>query len=289
MACYDRIIEPAAAGQRVDVYVHRFLPELTPDGLRAVFAHRDVKLDGKRVKPDTRVEAGQQLLVYCMQPVNEAIEIVYEDDDVLLINKQAGMIVEPDETGSLSLTELAARHVRRESPEAPAPVPCHRLDSQTCGLILYAKTDRAAQVMDRVFRERTLEKYYICLVKGRMKPPSATCRAYLVKDAGAGRVRISDKPLPGARPIVTAYETLEAGDVSRLRVHLITGRTHQIRAHLASLGHPLIGDDVYGDRSLNRALKAQGKLMLCACELTVQTGGELPGLEGKTFSVPCPF
>ena len=289
MACYDRVIEPGAAGQRVDAYVHRFLPELTPDELRAVFSHRDVKLDGKRVRPDTRLHGGELLQVYCMQPPREAIAVVYEDDDVLLINKQAGMIVEPDETGSLSLTELATRHVRRERPDAPPPIPCHRLDSQTCGLILYAKTAEAAEVLEQVFRERTLAKYYVCLVKGRMKPPSATCQAYLSKDAEAGRVRISDRPLPGAKTIVTAYETLEAGDVSRLRVHLVTGRTHQIRAHLASLGHPLIGDDVYGDRSLNRALKAQGRLMLCACELTLDTAGKLPALDGRTFTIPCPF
>ena len=98
-----------------------------------------------------------------------------------------------------------------------------------------------------------MDKRYICLVRGMMKPPSATCRAYLRKDADAARVTILDQPAPDAKPIVTEYETVETGPVSRLRVHLVTGRTHQIRAHLASLGHPLLGDDVYGDRAVNRA------------------------------------
>lgn len=103
-----------------------------------------------------------------------------------------------------------------------------------------------------------MDKRYICLVRGMMKPPKATCRAYLLKDAKAAHVTIHDSAVPGARPIVTAYETLEQGAVSRVEVHLITGRTHQIRAHMAALGHPLLGDDVYGDRAFNRQMKMQG-------------------------------
>lgn len=134
-----------------------------------------------------------------------------------------------------------------------------------------------------------MDKRYICLVRGMMKPSAAVCRAYLLKDARAARVTIHDEPVPGARPIITAYETLEAGAVSRLLVHLVTGRTHQIRAHLAALGHPLLGDDVYGDRAFNRQQKVQGRLCLCAARLTLDTAGELPQLDGKTFEIPCPF
>ena len=138
------------------------------------------------------------------------------------------------------------------------------------------------------FRERTLDKRYTCLVRGIMKPPEATCRAWLRKDAEAARVWIQDAPGEGARPIVTAYETLESGPVSRLRVHLITGRTHQIRAHMAALGHPLLGDDLYGDRAFNRQHRAR-RLMLCATSLTLDTQGELPQLDGRRFEVKCPF
>ncbi len=289
MACYRLDVKPSAEGQRVDALIRRFLPELPPHVVRGAFEHRDVKVDGKRVKPDVRVSAGQVVMVYCMEQTGPTLDVVYEDDDVLLVNKRAGVSVEPDEKGGVSLVELAAAHVSRKAPDAPSPIACHRLDNQTCGLTLLAKNERAAAILLDAFRDRTMDKRYICLVRGQMKPPSATCRAFLLKDADAARVTILDHDAPGARPIVTAYETLEAGPVSRLRVHLITGRTHQIRAHMAALGHPLLGDDVYGDRAFNRALHAQGKLMLCSAEMTLDTGGRLPQLDGKRFSIPCPF
>ncbi|MGN1020646.1 MAG: RluA family pseudouridine synthase [Aristaeellaceae bacterium] len=289
MAVYTFQIEASAEGQRIDACLRRFLPELPAPVVREAFRRRDVKLDGRRVKPDARVSAGQTVQIYCMEQSAPPVEVIYEDGDVLLVNKRAGVSVEPDEKGGASLTELALRYLRSKDPAAQPPRPCHRLDNQTCGLCLLAKNDRAEEILTRAFRERTMDKRYICLVRGMMKPPAATCRAWLVKDAQAARVTVLDHSVPGARPIVTEYETLESGPVSRLRVHLVTGRTHQIRAHMAALGHPLLGDDVYGDRAFNRASKVQGRLMLCAASLTLDTGGELPHLDGRTFTVPCPF
>lgn len=288
MASRTWIVPDSAEGARADACARRALPELGAPALRECFRRRDVKVDGVRVRPDARVRAGQTMTVYYMETAAEPLDVVYEDGDVLLINKRAGLSVEPDGRG-VSLEEMALAHVRGGDPAAMPPRPCHRLDNQTCGLILFAKNERAQGALERAFRERTLDKRYICLVRGEMKPPAAVCRAYLIKDAEAARVRVVDTPLPGARPIVTGYETLEAGPVSRLRVHLITGRTHQIRAHLAALGHPLLGDDVYGDRAFNRAQHSVGKLCLCAASLTVDTGGALPQLDGRSFSVKCPF
>ena len=288
MACHEWMVPPAAEGQRIDACLRRFLPELSPQTVRVCFQRRDVKLDGRRVKPDARVAAGQLVQVYCMEERADPVDVVYEDEDVLLVNKRAGVSVEPDDGAGPSLTELAHRHLLLRDPAAPPPRPCHRLDNQTCGLLLMAKTPGAEEILVRAFRERTMDKRYICLVRGMPKPPAATCRAYLLKDAQAARVTILDHPVPGAKSIATAYETLEPGPVSRLRVHLLTGRTHQIRAHLAALGHPLLGDDVYGDRAFNRLQHAR-RLMLCAASLTLDTGGALPRLDGKTFTVPCPF
>lgn len=284
MALHRFTVPSSADGRRLDELVRRQLPQLTPQEIRGVFAHRDVKVDGRRSPADTRVRAGQEVQVFYMEPAAPLIQVVYRDSDVLLVNKAAGVSVDED-----GLTALAHRELLRDDPDAPPPVPCHRLDNQTCGLVLFALNPRAAEILRRAFRERTLDKRYICLVRGQPKPPGAVCTAWLVKDAEAGRVRVTDREVPGSRRIVTGYETLEAGPVSRLRVHLITGRTHQIRAHLASLGHPLLGDDLYGDRALNRAMHVQGKLRLCAQSLTLDTGGALPQLDGKHFEIDCPF
>ena len=287
MACYQLTVEPAADGQRIDAFIRRFLPDMPSQTLREAFAHRDVKLDGKRVKPDMRVSAGQCVQVYCMELAADALQVVYEDADVLLVNKRPGISVEPD-GGGTSLIELALRHVRLQDPDAFAPVACHRLDNQTCGIVVLAKNGRSADILTKSFRDRTMDKRYICLVRGQPKPAEAVCRAWLVKDAEAAHVTVLDHSVAGARPIVTEYETLEAGPVSRLRVHLVTGRTHQIRAHMAALGHPLLGDDAYGDRAFNRQQHVR-RLMLCAAQITLETGGTLPQLDGKTFTVPCPF
>ena len=286
---YEFITDPAAEGQRIDACIRRFLPEVPQRTVQQSFARRDVKLDGKRVKPDIRVNAGQKVELFCMEQTTPLVDVVYEDEDVLLINKRAGVSVEPDEKGGVTLTELALKHVRQKDPGAWPPKACHRLDNQTCGLTLFAKNERAEAILTRAFKARTMDKRYICLVRGMMKPPAATCRAYLLKDAKAARVTINDDAVKGARPIITEYETLEAGPISRLLVHLVTGRTHQIRAHMAALGHPLLGDDVYGDRAFNRQQKVQGRLCLCAARLTLDTAGELPQLDGKTFEVKCPF
>ena len=322
------VIPPDAEGMKTGLFLRRLLPSLPESVLRKIFAARDVKLDGVRADRDTPVHAGQTLSVFLPASHEESpvLRIVYEDEDVLLVNKPAGVSVESDEPGSLSLTDLCRLHIQSRptlstaahsfeppaahsfepsavgepthlSPNTPVatgdpgaafPQPCHRLDNKTCGLCLFAKNPRAHAVLLEAFKHRTVEKYYICLVRGIPKPPAAVCSAFLLKDAARGIVQILDQSRPGARPITTGYETLSAGPVSRLRVHLITGRTHQIRAHLAALGHPVLGDDLYGDRSFNRLQKSRS-LKLCAAELTLNTEGQLPNLDGKTFKINPPF
>ena len=281
------IVPPAAAGVRADAFLARFLPEISEHTLREAFARRDVKLDGVRIPRETRLQPGQEIRIYFAEET-DPLEIVYEDGDVLLVNKRPGLSVEPDEKGGATLTDLCLHHVRGENPSAPAPSAVHRLDNQTSGLCLFAKNEAALAVLLDVFRQRRIEKEYECLVRGVPKPPKAVCRAYLIKDARRARVEIAASPLPGSREIVTGYETLSAGPVSRLRVQLFTGRTHQIRAHLAALGHPLLGDDLYGDRAFNRLQKAR-TLRLCAVSLRLDTQGRLPALDQRTFTVPAPF
>ena len=294
MPLKESVISLQHAGKRVSDCVRAMLPDLPESVIRRIFADRDVKLDGKRVSYNEAVRAGQALKVYVPDTLMSGsasvppLDVIYEDNDVLLVNKRAGISVEPDAHGGTTLTDLCIEYVRQKDPEAFPPAACHRLDNKTSGLCLFAKNPQALEILQDVFRNRKLEKYYICLVRGIMKPPQAVCSAWLVKDALHARVRITDHPEPDARPVTTGYETLVSGPVSRLRVHLITGRTHQIRAHLAALGHPILGDDLYGDRDFNRREKARS-LRLCAVSLCLDTGGQLPLLDNRTFSIDPPF
>ena len=291
MKLKSMILPPQGEGERADRLIARYFPELPERSVRAAFLRRDVKLDGKRISREDRARAGQEIRIYLRDDEAEEqaiLEVIYEDGDALIVNKPAGISVEPDGKGGVTLTELCVRHVREADSRAEAPAACHRLDNQTSGLCLFAKNPRALEILQEVFRNREMEKYYECLVRGIPKPSAAECRAFLVKDAKAGRVRVLDHPATDAKMILTGYETLEAGPVSRLRVHLMTGRTHQIRAHLAALGHPILGDDVYGDRMWNREKKTR-TLRLCAVSLKLDTGGALPDLDGKEFRIKAPF
>ena len=280
-------VPPEADGLRADTFLRMTLPELEESVLRRIFDAKDVRMDGRRASRETPVAAGADFSVYLPEGARaESLDIVYEDGDVLLVNKRAGLCVEADGPG-VSLVSLCRRYTGAAE-DAAFPAPCHRLDNQTCGLCLMARNPAALEILTDVFRKRTLEKRYICLVRGQMKPPEAVCKAWLLKDAARGRVRIVDHACPGAKPILTGYETLEAGPVSRLRVDLLTGRTHQIRAHLAALGHPILGDDLYGDRGLNRERRVRS-LRLCAVSLKLDTGGRLPALDGWEFVIDPPF
>ena len=293
MPLKEMIIPREATGQRVTDFLRDTMPDLPESVIRRIFAARDVRLDGVRVSRDIPVQKGQVLKIWlpesCAGSISSSsLSVVYEDDDILLVNKRAGISVESDPHGGITLTDLCADYVSRINPAAFSPAACHRLDNQTCGLCLFAKNPVSLEILQDLFRCRTMDKYYICLVRGIMKPPAAVCRAWLVKDALHARVRITDRPEQNARPIVTGYETIESGPVSRLRVHLVTGRTHQIRAHLAALGHPILGDDLYGDRTFNRREKVRG-LRLCAVSLKLDTGGRLPNLDGRIFTIDPPF
>lgn len=274
---------------RLDKYLLRSLPGLPAWAIREAFSRRDVKMDGQRANADTQTIPGKQVLVYGLR--DEAampLDVVYEDEHILLVNKPVNISVQADSGGGATVEGMALYHVRKDNPDALPPKACHRLDNQTSGLLLLAKSDKAEEILVRAFKERTINKTYTCLVKGTPKPWKDTLHAFLLKNAEAASVQIFDHSVPGALPIVTGYRVVEAGSVCRLNVDLITGRTHQIRVHLAHIGHPILGDDAYGDRSFN---KEQGvkRLMLCATSITLSGRDELAYLNGRTFAILPPF
>ena len=260
---------------------------------------RDVRVDGVRVSGDVRVQEGQQIRVYWPKEVAEkqnagpskpTLPIVYEDEHIILVNKPQGLQAQNEEnplSGDSVLTRVLA--MKRETGEQTDSIRlCHRLDVQTGGLILLTKDDAAYDAAREAFEKRTMEKFYTCRVKGCPAKREAVMHAYLRKDAQLSRVAVTDYPARGALEIVTGYRVTEAGEFARLEVELMTGRTHQIRAHLAHIGHPILGDDKYGDRALNRRLGLR-RQQLWATRLVFHAGGALAYLEGRTFAVNCPF
>ncbi|MBQ9263099.1 MAG: RluA family pseudouridine synthase [Clostridia bacterium] len=284
MRVYEAKVPRQAEGKRVDDYLGKAMPLLPQHVIRDAFKNKDVKMSGKRVSRDACVTADALVQVYTN--FLPQMPVVYEDNRIVIINKPAGISCEADDWDGMTVQSV----MLSRAGNAYTPRLCHRLDNQTSGLLLLCKDDESQQILLDAFKYRKLTKIYQCLARGEMRPPSAVKEAYLVKDAESAKVRIVTHATPGAVPIATQYETIAFdGTLSRLKVTLLTGRTHQIRAHMAFLSHPLLGDDKYGDRELNRRMKAVGNLKLCATELTLYPGGALSYLDGMHFAIEPPF
>lgn len=248
---------------RLDKFLYEKEPSLTYGLLCKYLKSNKIKVDGKKQPLSHRLSIGNCVRLYADIGNAAKLRVVYEDARLLVANKPAGLPVCGQEDSD-SLLRRAQIYLQSSG---AVPLLCHRLDTGTSGLVLIAKTPQAQEFLTDLIRKRAICKKYLCVTFGHPSPESATLRDYLVKNAEKGTVRVFPSPRPDAKEIVTQYETLAvSGRLTLLEVTLVTGRTHQIRAHMASIGCPLLGDSKYGNQEINRELKLKYQA-LCAYSL----------------------
>lgn len=262
-------IQPCDAGKRLDRWLSRELPAL-PMGLMQKFIRlKRIKLNGKAAPHDARLQEGDLLQLYLgdeyfekpkavdpfLSKIHPHLSIVYEDENLLLADKRPGLTAHPDEHEKVNTLLTHARAYLYQKggydsmdPAAFAPVLCNRIDRFTGGIVMIAKSEAAMHVLNQKIRSREIEKRYLCIVHGRVDPPEGLLDSYILKPKAQKHVAVLDREAPGAQRAQTRYRTLAAkGGLSLLECELLTGRTHQIRAQFAHIGHPLLGDGQYGD------------------------------------------
>ena len=306
------LISSNDAGQRVDKFLGKAVP-LLPRSLAYKYLRiKRIKRNGKRCDPADKLEAGDVLELYINdefflenheEPLflraPEQLSIVYEDENILLADKPAGLLVHEDDKEEVDtlinrilcyLYKRGEYDPRRENSFVPAL--CNRIDQYTSGIVIAAKNADSLRILNEKIRSREVKKSYLCLVHGIPEPRSALLRDYLVKDSDTNTVSVSHQQTPGSKTILTKYRVLKTGQlgggpVSLVEVELKTGRTHQIRAHMAFIGHPLVGDTKYGRQ---RQTRASGFTHQALCSYRLEFafnggGGALSYLNGKVFQV----
>ena len=303
------------AGQRLDKLLAKFLNQAPKSFLYKMMRKKNIVLNGKKCTGNEKLKQGDSIKLFFSDetiekfsagtyaiPKKEKINmlpIIYEDEQVLLMNKPVGVLSQKAKDSDVSAVEILINYLietnqlSKEQFRTFHPSICNRLDRNTSGILVAGKTLPALQEMNRFFKERTIAKYYRCLVKGRVIKNEDYIKGYLVKDQKTNKVSITKNKTEEGVPIETEYCVIQSNDeVSLLEVHLITGKTHQIRAHLASIGHPIIGDYKYGDKQINEmyrqayGLKSQ---LLHAYRLEMpSSNGSLAYLNDKKFVAELP-
>ena len=295
------------AGQRLDRWLAKTLPLLPAPLAQKYIRLKRVKVNGKGSQRDVRLQLGDILQLYINdeffeQPREENaflsvfkphLDIVYEDENLMLLNKRPGLLCHADEHEKVNtlITHIQAYLYQKKEwnprdEHSFTPALCNRIDRNTGGIVIAAKTAEALRILNQKIRDRELDKRYLAVVEGTPRPETGVLKGYLFKDAVKNRVFVTDTPQKGAKTCETRYRTLtKRGGLSLVECELITGRTHQIRAQFAHAGHPLLGDGKYGklDPHADRRYQALYSYRLTFCFTT--DAGVLVPLNGRSFQV----
>lgn len=335
-----RIVQVTAqeAGQRLDKFLAKYMKQAPKSFLYKMMRKKNIVLNGKKAEGMEKLLAGDEIKLFLSdetidkfreatgQEVHgsvhvsrgalagradrelQGVRVIYEDSNVLVVNKPMGMLSQKADKEDVSLTEHITNYIMTAEEQQESvfrPGICNRLDRNTTGLVVAGKTVESLQYLNRLFRERDLEKYYLCIVKGKITE-KAVIDGYLKKDEKHNRVAVitvcdseagMDGSMKGAARIITEYEPLQNvfwkdREYTLLKVHLVTGKSHQIRAHLKSIGHPLAGDTKYGEKSMYHLFKKEFGIkyqLLHAWKLCLGNPEYLPKeYHNRTWTAPLP-
>lgn len=303
------IINKNDAGQRIDKLITKLFPQLPQSMLYKSLRKDCVKINNKHIKDGAfRVTEGDVLKLYikdefletpdpdtAFMKIEPKLSIVYEDENILLCDKKQGICVHADDEGSTdTLIEHIKSYLWRKGEYKPdeentfCPALCNRIDRNTGGIVITAKNAETLRIMNQKIKDRELEKKYLCLVFGHLPKKSGRLTGYILKDEKKKQVYVYDEPKKGARSYSTLYKVIrEFPEYSEVEAELETGRTHQIRAGFAHIGHPLLGDGKYGTNEINRQFPYYGQALYSyKLKFTFKTdSGILDYLNGKEFTV----
>lgn len=301
------------AGQRLDRFLGKYMSQAPKSFFYKMLRKKNITLNGKKAEGMEKLQTGDEVKLFLseetiqkfrgLQKAEGAVDvgkrgmrggsaeqppldIIFEDENVLVVNKQTGVLSQKAKPSDYSLVEQITDYLMTEEDKRRSvfrPGICNRLDRNTTGLVVAGKSTESLQYLNRLFQERDLAKYYLCLVKGRLDT-RADIDGYLKKDEAHNRVEITLKPTEGAVRIITAYEPLgtktwQGQEYTLLKVHLVTGKSHQIRAHLKSIGHPIAGDTKYGEKGMYHLFKKEFGVryqLLHAWKLCLEAPAYLP-------------